>query len=141
MAVFRYHDGNQFDPPEPPDPEYEGVRGEIVIEFNKDEFLWIGGSMEFDDPSVTFEDFYDEEYGSFVADGATIENYVYEALMPYFPEYEQEGRYAISGWVSIPYIILKPTRFSIHDKEYYTPEADIDSAPVAGEIEIVPLDE
>lgn len=138
---FSYYEGKQFDPPDPPDSEIEVLRDEIVIEFENDEFLWVGGSMEFEDPSITFEDFYDAEYGSFVADGLTIENYVYEALSGYLPNYNQEGRYAISGWVSIPYVILKPANFSRYSEDSQIPEADIDGDPVAGEIEIIPLDE
>lgn len=134
---FGYYDNEWIDPP---DPDFEGEEGEIVIEFDKDKFLYQGGSIEFENEASLIVDFYDEEYDSFVADHDSISELIYEALEPYLPEYEQEGWYQISGWVAIPYTVWVPTRLPKYEEDYETPEAEINGKPVAGEIDIIPIE-
>ena len=131
---FGYYDNDWIDPP---DPDYEGENREILVEFENDVFKWVDGSMEFENPDDKFDDFYDYDGYSFVADGETIEEYVYDALTPYFPNDEEEGYYRISGWVSIPYIVCIPTRLSKNEED---PEIEIDGKPTAGEIKIEPIE-
>lgn len=128
---FGYYDSDWIDPP---DPDYEGENGEILIEFQNDVFKWVDGVMEFENSGDKFDDFYDED--SLVADSETIEEYVYDALDPYFPDEEAEGYYKISGWISIPYVLWIPTRLPKYEEDYEAPEAEIDGKPTAGEIKI-----
>lgn len=126
IMSFGYYDNEWIDPPE---SEYDSESGEILVEFQNDVFNWIGGSMEFQNGD-RYTDFYEED--SLVADKDTIEEYVLEALEPYLPEYEDEGYYKISGWVSIP--------FDIYYKGKHVAETELDGDAFAGEIEIEPVD-
>ena len=132
---FGYYDNEWIDPP---DPDFESEYGEIVIEFNKDKILWDGESIEFQDPSVKFEDFYDDQYGSFVADGDRVAEYTLEALYEYMPK--EEGYYLLTGWVYIPYNVLVPARLPKYEQDYGIPEAELEGTSTAGEIKIDPAE-
>ena len=87
-----------------PEEYYEEYTGSILIEFQNDVFEWVGGSAEFQ--ALEFDDFYDPDLGKLILDKYDIEDRVYDALEPYFPEYEDEGMYKISGRIEIPYVIM-----------------------------------